>query len=292
MSFIETPRFPDDLSYGATGGPTYATDVVVTEGGQEYRNAIWSQARARYNVAHAARTPTQYATLLAYFRAMRGRAHGFRFKDWTDYACLSSAGVLGTGVGTAVAAYQLGKKYTTGSLTETRTIRKPVSGSVTVYRNGSPATAGAGAGQYALDTTTGTVTFVSDGTAAISSVAVGATTALTLAATVTGAVVGDEILVSGLIGTAGDYLNGSTWTITNIATLVYTIAANTTGMAGTPSTGNVYLYPQPEDTLTWAGEFDVPVRFDVDNIDGEIVSRSGASLIVGWSDIPLVELRT
>ena len=291
MSFIETPRFPDDLSYGATGGPTYATDVVVTEGGQEYRNAIWSQARARYNVAHAARTPTQYATLLAYFRAMRGRAHGFRFKDWTDYACSSSAGVLGAGVGTAVAAYQLGKKYATGSLTETRTIRKPVSGTVIVYRNGSPATAGAGAGQYALDTTTGTVTWVADGNGGITAITVGATTVLTLTTAVTGAAIGDELYVTGVGGTTGDLLNGSVWAITNIATNVYTIAANTTGLTGA-ATGNVYLYPQPEDTLTWAGEFDVPVRFDADNIDGEIVSRSGASLIVGWSDIPLVELRT
>ena len=78
MSFIESPRFPDELSFGASGGPAYSTDVVVTDGGQEYRNAVWSQARGSWDVSHAARTQTYYNTLLAYFRAVRGRAHGFR----------------------------------------------------------------------------------------------------------------------------------------------------------------------------------------------------------------------
>ena len=52
MAFIEV-RFPTDIAYGSAGGPEYSTDIVITQGGYEQRNVNWSQARARYNVAHA-----------------------------------------------------------------------------------------------------------------------------------------------------------------------------------------------------------------------------------------------
>jgi uncharacterized protein (TIGR02217 family) len=47
MSFVEV-QFPSDISYGATGGPMFLTDVVATVSGHEQRNSKWSQARARY----------------------------------------------------------------------------------------------------------------------------------------------------------------------------------------------------------------------------------------------------
>ncbi len=43
MAFIET-RFPDDISYGAAGGPGYQTDVVTVNSGAEQRNAAWQDA--------------------------------------------------------------------------------------------------------------------------------------------------------------------------------------------------------------------------------------------------------
>jgi len=42
---------------------------------------------------------------------------------------------------------------------------------------------------------------------------------------------------------------------------------------------------------SWAGEFDVPVRFDTDELKVELVSRSGPQFVVGFNSIPLVELR-
>jgi uncharacterized protein (TIGR02217 family) len=41
----------------------------------------------------------------------------------------------------------------------------------------------------------------------------------------------------------------------------------------------------------WTGEFDVPVRLDVDQSDITAVSRSGTQLILGWSSVPLQEIR-
>lgn len=153
MAFIET-RFPVDIAYGSTGGPEYSTDIVVTQGGFEQRNANWSQARARYNVAHGVKTQTQLNTLIAFFRARKGRADGFRFKDWTDYRVTGQ--LIGTGNGTAV-AFSLCKTYSSGTSTEVRSITKPVAGTVNIYENSVLQSGSA----YSVNTTTGVVTFVS-----------------------------------------------------------------------------------------------------------------------------------
>lgn len=153
MAFVEV-RFPADIAYGSAGGPEYSTDVVISQSGYEQRNANWSQARARYNVAHGVKTQAQLDALIAFFRARKGRADGFRFKDWTDYKVASQ--VIGTGNGTAT-AYQLVKTYNSGSVTETRTVTKPVAITVKLYLNGVLQTGA----QYSLNSTTGVITFAS-----------------------------------------------------------------------------------------------------------------------------------
>jgi len=152
MSFIET-RFPDDISYGSSGGPEYATDVVSTESGYEQRNINWEAARARYNVAHGVKTQAQLDTLIAFFRARKGRAIGFRFKDWADFQGIGVA--LGTGTG-AQTQFQLIKSYQSGGVEEVRTITKPVAGTVKLYLNSVLQTSG-----VSVDTETGLVTFSS-----------------------------------------------------------------------------------------------------------------------------------
>lgn len=149
MGFVET-QFPTDISYGSSGGPEYATDVVVSSSGFERRNVNWEQARARYNVAHGVKTKAQLETLIAFFRARKGRAYGFRFKDWTDYQATESLGV-GDGVRTQ---FQLIKTYVNGATTETRTIQKPVVGTVEVFKNASLQSSG-----MSVDHATGVVTF-------------------------------------------------------------------------------------------------------------------------------------
>lgn len=149
MAFVEV-QFPADISYGSSGGPEYATDVVVSSSGYEQRNVNWEQARARYNVAHGVKTKAQLDALIAFFRARKGRANGFRFKDWTDYQATET---LGTGDGTKT-QFQLIRSYSSGSIVETRTIKKPVAGTVQVYKNAVLQTTG-----VTVDNTTGMVTF-------------------------------------------------------------------------------------------------------------------------------------
>jgi len=192
MSFYET-QFPAEISYGAVGGPGFRTDVVVVSSGAEQRNATWSQARRRYDVAHAARLPTASDAVKAFFHNMAGRAHGFRFKDWTDYAATASEGKFTLLTATTFQAY---KRYTSGSQTYDRIIQKGI----------------------------------------------------------------------------------ATWTITSgtVSSINYNTGIVTMS-SGTPT--------------AWAGEFDVPCRFDTDELSGTIISRSGGSLVVGWSSIPIVEVR-
>lgn len=152
MAFVEV-RFPADISYGSSGGPEYSTDIVITQSGYEQRNINWQHARARYNVAHGVRSQSQLDALIAFFRARKGRANGFRFKDWSDYS--ATAELIGTGDGTTT-AFQLIKTYSSGVTEEVRTITKPVEDSVSVYLDDVEQTSG-----WAVDTATGILSFVS-----------------------------------------------------------------------------------------------------------------------------------
>lgn len=152
MAFVET-RFPTDIAFGSAGGPEYSTDIVITHGGYEQRNVNWSQARARYNVAHGVKTQAQLDALISFFRARKGRADGFRFKDWTDFQAVSQ--LIGTGNGAAT-VFQLKKLYTNGSVTETRIISKPVAGTIAIYKDSVLQS-----GTYTANTANGQITFSS-----------------------------------------------------------------------------------------------------------------------------------
>jgi uncharacterized protein (TIGR02217 family) len=150
MAFLETPRFPDKISFGATGGPTWQTEIAALDSGYEYANQNWSQARARYEVGHDARLPELFDELLDFFMAVGGRANQFRFKDWSDFSATSVQGVVSS---LSPTTFQMYKRYTAGSLQYNRKIVKPVSGTVTVIGGSSPT----------VNYTTGVIT-VSSGT--------------------------------------------------------------------------------------------------------------------------------
>lgn len=211
MTFLETPRFPDNIAFGATVGPTYLTVVTPVYSGRDGRIVAWSQSRIVFDVGRRSMNAFDTATLDAYFRAVKGRAYGFRIKDWTDYTCTVAQGVLVPQSDSVTSGiFQLGKLYATGALSETRFIQKPVVGTVSVYLNTNLITTG-----LALDTTTGLVTITPP-----------------------------------------------------------------------PSQG---FWP----LLTWSGQFDVPARFDADEMKKQIMDRAGAGgdLLVDWGSIPIIEIR-
>ena len=159
MAFHEV-RFPDDISRGARGGPERRTQIVELASGDEERNASWANSRRRYDVAYGIRRADDLAAVVAFFEGRNGRLHGFRFKDWGDHkSCLPSGTpsptdqAIGTGDG-ATTAFQLMKRYASGSQTWLRTITKPVAVTVRVAFDGAEQLGG-----WTVDTTTGVLTF-------------------------------------------------------------------------------------------------------------------------------------
>ena len=291
MAFIESPRFPETISYGSSGGPEYHTTIVVTAGGAESRNADWSASRARYTVSNEVQTPAQMDTLLNYFHAVgQGRLNSFRFKDWSDYSATVSQGMLSAGVGTGLPTLQMRKRYISGANILDRDIKKPVVGSPVFYRAASPMTAGGSPGQYAIDTTTGILTMVADASQSIRTHTPGATHVFTTASDITQLTNGDKVYILGVTGTDAAALNGIAHTInskTGAGPYTFTLATDTTGLS-VNNDGTAYAYPQSDEMMTWAGEYDQPVRFDMDNLDASIDSFGTRT----WSNVVLIEVRT
>ena len=156
VPFDDDNRFPEAISYGALGGPKYNTSISQTAGGHEKRIGVWPVALCEYDVAHAIKTPAEFAELLAYFRAHKGKLYGFRFKDWSDYQAAGQ--VIGIG-DDATLNFQLVKRYTVSALwEEVRTIYKPVAGTVKVYVDSVEQTETT---DYTVDYSTGIVSFLS-----------------------------------------------------------------------------------------------------------------------------------
>ena len=161
MAFHEV-RFPDNISRGARGGPERRTQIVEMASGDEERNGSWADSRRRYDASYGIRKADDLAAVTAFFEARRGRLYGFRWKDWADYKSSPpsvniSAVDQPIGVGTGAAtAFPLVKLYNSGAQSWTRTITKPVAGTVAVALNGATQITG-----WTVNTTTGVVTFAS-----------------------------------------------------------------------------------------------------------------------------------
>jgi len=143
-------RMPEDISYGAQGGPSYDVDIVSSKGKREQRNLNSEDGICKYNIGYGVKKPSQYTKLLTFFRARKGKTYGFRYKDWLDYSVSNQR--IGTADGT-VNAFQLIKTYADSYGTDTRVIKKPVNGTLTIYVNGIAVT------DWTCDYTTGIVTF-------------------------------------------------------------------------------------------------------------------------------------
>lgn len=141
MSFYESPVFPDYLAYGLQVGPAFSTTVVRVQSGAESRNQLWEAELRSFDGSTTHRTPVERNEITAFFLAMRGRLHGFRIRDISDYLVAAGEGVLIAVTG----GNQLAKRYTSGALTYDRPIYKPRS-AITLVGGGS------------VDYTTGLVT--------------------------------------------------------------------------------------------------------------------------------------
>ena len=134
--------FPLEIGREATVTPGFSTAVTSSMGGWEQRNADWAQGRLSFDAGPGVRSEADIGALIAFFRARRGMAKAFRFRDPND---CSSAGMTGTpgafdqvlGVGDGVRTrFDLVKIYGAGADAERRAISRPVVVSVRVGVDG------------------------------------------------------------------------------------------------------------------------------------------------------------
>jgi uncharacterized protein (TIGR02217 family) len=155
-------QFPPDISQGAVGGPRFNTTITALSSGDEHRNINWANRRGEWDVGHSVKTAEQIEALVDFFHARRGKAYGFRFKDWSDYRLPRWRTTPGDMFGLPIwlvtngttGSFQLTKVYSDGGGTFIRPIQKPVVGTLQLLNNGvqihSPA-------DWTCDYTTGIV---------------------------------------------------------------------------------------------------------------------------------------
>lgn len=153
MAFHDV-RFPLCIELGAKGGPRFRTTVIGLGSGHEKRNIEWARVRSAWDVSSGVKTKADMAEMIAFFYARQGRAHAFRFRDWSDYQLGSVSAPLTVAVGDGgTVAFPLVKRYTSGAYYFARKITRPVVGSVVVTTNESPSRS------YTVDYNTGIITF-------------------------------------------------------------------------------------------------------------------------------------
>ena len=150
-------QFPTTISYGSSGGPMFATEVVERRDGVERRNANWSLAQWRWNVAPGLKGQTEFEALRAFFLGHQGRYTPFRYKDWLDYQLTEEE--IGRGNG-SVLVFNIAKRYHGYS----RRIYRIVSGTLHVYVNGAEKTETT---HWTADYDTGVVTFTAGNAPAV-----------------------------------------------------------------------------------------------------------------------------
>lgn len=85
-------QFPLAIGQGASVSPGFSTNIVTTISGHEKRNSDWADARLEFDVGPGVRSEEELRTLVAFFRARRGAAKAFRFRDPYDHSSCEMVG--------------------------------------------------------------------------------------------------------------------------------------------------------------------------------------------------------
>jgi uncharacterized protein (TIGR02217 family) len=148
MQAFDDVLYPLALGRDATIIPEFSTSVAITASGFERRNSLWSDARLRFDVGPGIRSEAELGVLIAFFRARRGAARGFRLRDPSDFssnnmveAPTAADQLLGTGNGTQ-SDFPLLKNYGSGDALQMRRITRPRTGTVLVSVGGVAMTTG------------------------------------------------------------------------------------------------------------------------------------------------------
>jgi uncharacterized protein (TIGR02217 family) len=139
---FDTVDFPLAIGREAMVATEFSTQIVSAPSGHEQRASEWAEARMRYDAGPGIRSEADVRMLTDFFRARRGAARGFRFRDPFDGSSAADGGLpaaadqmLGVGDG-ARRQFALVKRYGAGDAEQVRSVRLPVADSVRVSVDG------------------------------------------------------------------------------------------------------------------------------------------------------------
>lgn len=261
--FLEE-RFPLDVRMGATYGDAFEVQITTTQGGQEYRRLVHGFPVRHFSAAFTLEHADLWNRVIDLYHRAFGTYAGFRVRCMDDFSTNGDTGAP-TALDMPLAlvsagVYQLQKLYGLGAASATvgypsRTIRKPVAGTVKVGISGVESTAG-----WSGNHTTGRVTFAANKTANVSGAISKAASAVIPCAGHT-FVVGESVHIYGSAGMA--QINGLRGLITAIAPgASITVAINSTAFSTWTSGGVLNTRPQTGELVTAGCEFDLPCRFN------------------------------
>ena len=134
--------FPLAIGREAVVATEFSTQIVSSPSGHEQRASEWAEARMRYDAGPGIRSEADVRVLTDFFRARRGAARAFRFRDPFDGSSAADGGLptandqlLGLGDGVR-RQFALLKRYGAGDAEQVRAIGLPVEGSVRVSVDG------------------------------------------------------------------------------------------------------------------------------------------------------------
>jgi uncharacterized protein (TIGR02217 family) len=194
---IDNARLPVEVESGAQGGPLFKTTILMAASGDEQRIVEWDTCRGEWDIGYGIRSRTDLQVVVAFHRAVLGKAHAFRFRDWFDYQATDER--FGTGDGNTT-QFQLKKTYSS----------------------------------YQDDGTTVVRSYVRN----------------IILPTASSLVIRDNAVT----------VNPADYTLQTGGTILFDSA---------PINGHA---------LTWTGEFDVPVRFDIDKINASLTMTDFGSI--------------
>jgi uncharacterized protein (TIGR02217 family) len=262
---------PVDLSRGASGGSMKPTRIIRMPSGREQRVKLWAGSKKRWNLPFSGRPLSHADLLVAFWEARDGGQRPFRFRDPAEFQVTDQA-LFPDG-----SPYvQLVRTYTSGTQTRTKQIFAPVSGTVTVKKNGGAIT------PAAIVYTTGVVTLPVVLSKAITAISQVSAAVVTVGAA-HGFVTNDKVFISGVTGMVE--INNLVGTVTGTGASTITVAIDSTNFTAYTSGGVATKYLTTMDTLTWTGTYDHVARFD----EQQQQMVADDAFIRSWS-VPLIEV--
>ncbi|AMM23161.1 hypothetical protein [Variovorax sp. PAMC 28711] len=285
---------------GVSGRQTRQNDRTVNQGGYASANVVRDVTMQEYTIGIKAMSIAKWQQIEGVWEVTDSGAYGFLIEDPKDSVVTNGAlqgymlavefGTPGFGNGGPLYGLRQVKKAASSTRIRARAVTRP-KGAPAVKRGGTPVVVGGSAGNIAISAAPVYVTFVPDATRTVTGVTVGATTSINLGTAIPGFVVGGRLWLQGITGADAALLNAKSHQITAIVGSIYTLATNTAGKAINIS-GEGRKYPQPDEALTWTGEFYTPVQFATDAIEWDLM-RPGDfdDRLVSGPSIPLIEVR-